>query len=160
MFKRIFCYVLCTLLLVNFVPTEVYASEPESRAEVVELEMTAQAYTNDLGISVYATSFTNLDITISYSSAGMTIVIDTSVSGKASVIGVKDVEVQMKDGNDWITVATSSGTEVYNASACVGTCVYPGAIEGETYRVTCVHYANVEGYREVYHESLGFKCIY
>ena len=78
----------------------------------------------------------------------------------ASVVGVKDIKIQVKNGNNWVTVAESLGGEVYNTSSCAVNLNYGGVVEGYTYRVTCVHYGNVDEYRELYHESVGFKCQY
>ena len=102
-----------------------------------------------------ATTFIDTSIGISYSSSGMFITIDTIMNKTASVVGVKDIQVQIQNGDDWVTVATSTGGELTNTGSCCVELNYTGAIVGQTYRVTCIHYANVDGYRELYHETAG-----
>ena len=151
-----------TLLLISVWSTQVVAASPDTMSpEVVDLDATIYEYTNESGISTYATIFQDASITITYhSSVGMEVVILTYVNGTASVVGVKDIKIQAKSGNSWVTVATSAGGEVTNARGMGCEVTYAGAIEGVTYRVVCTHYANYEGYRELYHESVGMVCDY
>ena len=151
-----------TLLLISVWSTQVVAASPDTMSpEVVDLDATIYEYTNESGISTYATIFQDASITITYhSSVGMEVVILTYVNGTASVVGVKDIKIQAKSGNSWVTVATSAGGEVTNARGMGCEVTYAGAIEGVTYRVVCTHYANYEGYRELYHESVGMVCEY
>ena len=150
------------LLLISVWSTQVVAASPDTMSpEVVDLDATIYEYTNESGISTYATIFQDASITITYhSSVGMEVVILTYVNGTASVVGVKDIKIQAKSGNSWVTVATSAGGEVTNARGMGCEVTYAGAIEGVTYRVVCTHYANYEGYRELYHESVGMVCDY
>ena len=159
--KRITCALLSIILVNLSFAVPVFAAEESS---VVELEATVTANYGD-GVVSYAdsrsTTFSDTSIYISYSSEGMHIVICTDLTMTASVVGVKDIQIQKKGLlGTWTTVATSDGGEVTNASGCVTTLDYAGAEYGETYRVTCIHYGNVDGYRELYHETVGAKCVY
>ena len=154
--------VVTTLLLVSTLSMQVFAaSSAESNSDVVELEATVFEYSDSSGISTYATIFQDASITISYhSSVGMEVLILTALNGVGTVVGVKDIKIQAKSGNSWVTVATSAGGEVTNARGMGCEVTYAGAIEGVTYRVVCTHYGNYEGYRELYHESVGMVCEY
>lgn len=158
--KKIACTLLTAILFNASIATPVLAAE---QTDVVELEATITTY--DLssfeGIESRSTTFTNTAIDIRFESDGMHIVIHTGTSMTASVIGVKDIEIQKKGiFGIWSTVATSTGGEAYNISNCAASLTYTGAVEGETYRVTCTHYADVDGYRELYHETEGLTCAY
>ena len=158
--KKIVCTMLTAVLLNVSWITPVLAVE---EVEVVELDATVTAIYNSAvvgGIEARSTTFSDTTISISYSSAGMYVTIDTYLNKTGSVVGVKDIQIQRQDGSSWTTVATSSGGEASNALACTVALTYTGAVKGETYRVTCVHYGNVDEYRELYHESVGVKCSY
>lgn len=137
-----------------------FAAEDLNESVVPVLEAEVQALDTDTNSTVRSTTFADATISIQYSASGMSISISTSMSQIASVVGVKDIEIQIKNGSSWVTVATSTGAELYNVPGCVVDLTYTGSIEGETYRVLCTHYGNVDGYRELYHESAGFKCVY
>lgn len=110
--------------------------------------------------STRATTFSDTTINVSCSSAGMYIAIFTSMTKEASVVGVKDIVVQRKVGFWWETVATASGGEVYNSTGLALNMTYTGAVYNETYRISCVHYGNVDGYRELEHTTENFKFVY
>ena len=158
--KRITCTVLTAILLNVSWMMPVLAVE---ETPVVELEATVIATheaSESGGIEPRSTTFVDTSIAISYSSAGMYITIETELNKTGSVVGVKDITIQRQDGSSWTTVATSSGGESTNVIGCTIALTYTGAVKGETYRVTCVHYGNVDEYRELYHESVGVKCSY
>ena len=160
MIKRMRNIFVTTLLLVSMLCTQVFATvNTEFDSEVEVLDTRIFEYVNDTGISTYATTFNTATITISYDKdTGMEVLILTYVNGVASVVGVKDILIQAKSGSSWVTVATSPGGELTNVQGMGCEVTYAGAVEGVTYRVVCTHYANYEGYRELYHESEGFKC--
>ena len=102
--------------------------------------------------------FTETSISAMKGDSGeMLITIRTSTSNVASVIGVKDIVVYKKGFLRWTEVATSSGGESYNVygSTCINH--YYGAVEGETYKISCTHYADVNGYHEFENETGDFK---
>lgn len=159
--KKISCTLLSIILLNVSCVTPVFAAEESS---VVELEATVTAEYND-GLVSYAeprsTTFTDTTIDIAYTSDGMHIAIHTDLNMTGSVVGVKDIQIQKKGLlGTWTTVATSTGGEVTNASGCIVRLTYADAEYGETYRVTCVHYAYGDEYRELYHETIEAKCVY
>ena len=155
-----------TLLLVSTIGSQVFAAVPTeivaaSKMDSIKLDATVFQCFDDSGISTCATTFNKATITISYhSDSGMQVLILTYVNGVASVVGVKDISIQAKSGSNWVTVATSAGGELTNVQGMGCEVTYAGAVEGVTYRVVCTHYADYEGYRELYHESEGFECKY
>lgn len=108
------------------------------------------------GVMPY-TMLTNCIITASKCSEGMAIDISTGTVGESSVLGVKDVKVLKKTWyGGWKTVAVSDGGEVYNRTTMGISLVYKGAEEGATYKITCVHYGNVNGYIEYTNDGSEF----
>lgn len=100
-------------------------------------------------------------ISVSGDDEGMHIDISTGSVGTASVLGVKDVEIYKKNWlGQWKLVATSSGGETYNGSICGITILYANAVKGATYKITCVHYGDVNGYIEDEHDSGEFVFTY
>jgi len=92
---------------------------------------------------------------------GMHIGISTGAVGTASVIGVKDVRIQKKGlFGIWTTVATCSGHEAYDRGTTGVDIVYKNAEKGATYRILCVHYADVDGYFEGEGSSGEFVFTY
>lgn len=157
--KRIVCTILSAIMFNMSLVVPIFAAE---EATVVELEATVTAvYGSTLeGVQPRSTTFIDTSITVSFDEDGMYVTICTDLNGVGSVVGAKDIKIQIKNGSSWTTVATSTGGGVTNATGCFINLTYADAIEGETYRVTCIHYGNVDEYRELYHESEGFKCTY
>ena len=159
--KKISCMLLSVVLFNLCVATPVLAAE---EVTIVELDANVTAtYDQDMMNYVQArsTTFSDTTIDMAFSSDGMYIAIHTDLTMTGSVVGVKDIQIQKKGLlGTWTTVATSDGGEVTNASGCIGSLLYEGAEYGATYRVTCVHYGNVDGYRELYHETIEAKCVY
>lgn len=157
MLKRVWSAILTVMVLLTSSNLSVFAQEEmeveQLECQVMELDMVGN-------ISTRSTTFIDNTITIGYDAEGMYVTIVTCMNNVASVVGVKDIKIQVQNGSEWVTVAVSSGGELNNTSACVVNLNYAGAVEGYTYRVTCVHYGNVDEYRELYHESVGFKCQY
>ena len=58
-----------------------------------------------------------------------------------------------------LKVMTSAGGENQNENMFMGELTYPDAVNGKTYRVTCVHYANYDVYEEVESDTGAFKFI-
>lgn len=158
MLKRVWSAVLIIAMLLSSNYLSVFAQE-ESHVEQLECQVMEWEVNNNLP-SARSTTFIDTTITTGYDAEGMHVTIVTCMNNVASLVGVKDIKIQVKNGNDWITVAVSSGGELYNTSACAVDINYSGVVEGYTYRVTCVHYGNVDEYRELYHETVGFKCQY
>lgn len=150
--KRVICALMASFLLItNNVPT--HAAEQE----IIELESTIistvcdEAYFNE---QVRSTTFSTASVDFSFRTEGLHITIDTGTTMTASVIGVKDIKIQKKGlFGIWSTVATSTGGEAYNTSYISVSLTYTGAEVGENYRVKCTHYADVDEYRELDHET-------
>ena len=97
---------------------------------------------------------TRCDISVSGDSKGMHIDISTGCVGVASVLGVKDIKVYKKNWyGGWDLVATCSGGESQNRTSSGVSILYENAVKGATYKITCVHYANVDGYTEATNEG-------
>lgn len=106
------------------------------------------------------TIMTDCEIVLAFTGNGLEMTFSTSSIRMSSVIGVKDIKVQQKMWYGWKTVFTSDGAENYNQDVFMGGVTYPDAVNGKTYRVTCVHYANYDVYEEVENDTGAFKFIY
>lgn len=102
--------------------------------------------------------FTDAIITVSHGDNGMDIDIATYVSAKAMVVGVKDIVVWHKnDKGKWDKVAVSSGGELFDCTGMGSQMTYTGAVWGDSYKITCVHYAQVGStFRELKHDTEEF----
>ena len=157
MLKKVLIVVLTMMMLFTSKNLNVFAQE-ENQIEQLGCLVREGELDND--IIARTTTFVDNTITIGYDTNGMYVSIVTCMNQIASVVGVKDIEIQVQNGNEWVTVAVSSGGELSNTRSCVVDLNYSGAVRGYTYRVVCTHYGDVDGYKELYHESEGFKCEY
>lgn len=128
--------------------------------EIHDVEVLEATVVEDLDLSSGVSPYTMLVdciIGVGGDSKGMHIDISTGVVGTASVIGVKDIKIFKKTWyGGWDLVATSSGGESYNRSVTGVTILYANAVKGATYKITCVHYGNVDGYIEGTNDSGEF----
>jgi len=99
-------------------------------------------------------------ISVSGDENAMYIDITTGAVGTASVIGIKDVKIMRKFWYGWKTVAVSSGGETNDHSMALICITYDNAVKGATYRITCVHYADVNGYTEGVNDTGEFVYTY
>lgn len=157
--KRIVCLVLVAVIMNCSYAMNAFAKETVD-FEVVNIEATVVGHDAEPAIGMRSTTFVSTAIHVSSSSQGMSVTIDTDMNNTASVVGVKDIKVQLKNGNDWITVATSTGGEVSGHIGCSVSFTYSGAVKGQTYKICCTHYGNVDEYRELYHETGEFVFTY
>ena len=148
--KKVVCMLSAILLLVSVPAIETQAAELYSveSEEVTKLEFIAGETSTDINYPMARTALYNCMINVDCSSDGMLVEINTGCSGTASVVGVKDIKIQKKVWYGWSTVATSTGGERENSNNYSGHILYEDAEYGETYRITCVHYADVDGYEE------------
>ena len=161
--KRAICAALLSVLMLSSYSMEILAASPQdtNATEVVQMDTQVVSYTQLPEVVPYATTFADASITVSFSSAGMHITICTGMNDIASVVGIKDIVVERKSGwFSWETVAVASGGEDYNVTSVACSMTYTGAVVGETYRVSCVHYGDVDGYRELESQTSGYKCQY
>lgn len=159
--KKVLSLVLLVVTIISSTNLEVLAAEipAEDEEKVETLEAKVDYYhhvKSDSDISVIATRFGDTSITVGQCNEGMEIIIVTATDETASMIGVKDIKVKHKVWWGWDTVATSTGGCVYNSSGMSCTLVYKSAVVGDTYKISCVHYADVDGYREVTTETTDF----
>lgn len=161
-FKKGLSLVLTALFMLVLPCGEVFAAEDVQNVDenIMVLDAEITDITEAPDVSVYATTFTEASITVSFSKDGMLVQIATGMNLEASVVGVKDIKIQKKGFFGWSTVSTSAGGESYNNYGSKCTVIYPGAVKGETYRVLCTHYANVDEYRELPNQSGEYKCEY
>lgn len=147
--------------------TETYFSvkpqaENATTLEVEELkaEVLTEAELLPHGNANARTMMVDCIISICSSEEGMHIEISTGTVGTASYLGVKDVEIKKKVWYGWKTVATCSGAESQNHSMMGISVMYANAEKDATYRVTCVHYADVDGYIEAENDTGAFVFTY
>ena len=144
-----------TLLVGSTVPVSVLAAEQEVQQETTEnLIMCPLVRTldeNDTKDNI-RTLLYNCLISVYCGSGGMEIAFSTDSVQRAKQIGVKDVVIKQKVWYGWKTVATSEGGYVTNVNMFLGEIVFTNAIKGETYRITCTHYADADVYTEVHGE--------
>lgn len=136
----------------------------EQREENAEVEVLEATIIEDVdlasGISPY-TMLASCIIGVSGASDGMHIDISTGTVGISSALGVKDVKIYKKTWyGGWDLVAVSSGGESYNRSTMLITILYGNAVKDATYKITCVHYGNVDGYTEGSNDSGAFVFTY
>lgn len=155
--KSLLLWTLMVILLVSFMDMEVLGAEiPVEDEETVEiLDAKVERYESDSGI-MPMTRFGNATITVSRGDRGMEVCIVTMTNGTASIIGVKDIKIKHKVWWGWETVAKSSGGYMNNSAGMSCTIYYADAIQGDTYKVSCVHYADVDGYHELESETTDF----
>ena len=112
------------------------------------------------GISPY-TMLADCIIGVSGASDGMHIDISTGVVGTASVLGVKDVKIYKKTWyGGWDYVAYSNGGKAENCGTMLINILYANAVKDSKYKITCVHYGNVDGYTEGSNDSGEFLFTY
>ena len=162
--KRIAGLALATMLFVSVPMMEAEAVQPyNTESEVVEnLAVVVKEVSEEdfLQNSKLRTALYNCLINVICDSEGMHVDFVVNADGKASVIGIKDIKIQKKVWYGWKTVVTSDGAEDYNTGIFGCSLLYSGAEYGETYRITCVHYADVDGYNEVENEIDSFVFTY
>lgn len=151
---QILSLLLAVVLGMGIMPANVYAAEnPVSRVETMNMtygqmgtpDIIMQGNVNNSGLTRDASYLSNCNISIGYADYGLHIVCQTSTTKMATKIGVTDVKVQEKSGIFWNTIATSSGSFVYNDETFLGSCDCTNVVDGKTYRIKCTHYAYVDG---------------
>ena len=69
----------------------------------------------------------------------------TGANYDATEIGVKNIKVQEKVGIFWNTIATAPDGYATDTAIFSAQCNCYSAVPGETYRVSCTHYAYING---------------
>ena len=153
--KKVIISFMLTMLILSSMPMlEVSAAEEKTELKNTVLEpsnmMTLKQKSKELGKTNEIRALLYDCMIYMYpSSSGMHITFETDCAQRASIIGVKDIEIDQKVWYGWKTVATSSGGYATNSMSYLGSILYTNAIKGEEYRITCTHYADADEYTEV-----------
>ncbi len=137
---------------------------PEKLDVNTEVEVLEAKIIEDVDLSAGISPYTMLASCIigaRGASDGLHIDITTGTVGTASVLGVKDVKIYKKTWyGGWDLVAVSSGGESYNRVSMGINILYENAVKDATYKITCIHYGNVNGYIEGENDSGPFVFTY
>lgn len=162
--KRILCMVTAAALFAGIPGVNGLTAQAEGIADAVDVEVLEATVVENVVWDSEEVPYTMLAqciISVSGDEDGMHISILTGSVGIASIIGVKDVRIQKKGWfGSWTTVATSSGGESYDRSQMGIDILYANAEKGATYRILCIHYADVDGYFEGEGDSGEFVFTY
>ena len=154
--RKIVSVMLIALLMVSMLPMDTHAAEPENRQtkdveELILLPRESQLDEKEANNNVRTLMY-NCIIAVHCSSNGMEITFSTDCVQTPTRIGVKDIVIKQRVWYGWKTVATSEGGYLTNVNMFLGDIVFTNAIKGETYRITCTHYADADEYTEVHNE--------
>lgn len=133
----------------------VYAAE-EGFIEIPVEEIQVLAPSGNEQISTASSdSLAGCNLGIGIASNGVSITFATNATGTASEIGVKNVVLKEKQpGGGWKDIPISNhyarGTDDY-----YGGVTYTGAQKGRTYKVSCTHYAIIDGHEYTLNSQTG-----
>lgn len=102
-----------------------------------------------------AAMLTGCTIGISVSADGVRGSIKTGSTVTASEIGISDIRVEKYVNGSWTLVGTSPGGSIQNDNACVMNVSTNSADRGVEYRISCTHYAILNGVRHELHNVTG-----
>lgn len=158
--KKVLCVFVLMAVFADVFAFESQAAETSEAEESIEVEvLEAKVLENVEGNSGIApqTMLVECMINVGRKSDGMHIDITVGTVGTASVLGVKDIKIWKKNSRgNWELVATSNGGEEYNSASSGVTIRYANAVVGATYKITCVHYGDVNGMEECDNDSGEF----
>lgn len=173
--RRALCLLLAGLLLIGLDPVYAAASEEAAIAamqmmqqEALTLELTEDGvygglYDVDGGSGARVVMLTNCAIRMTYETSSLYLEFVTGCNYEADEIGVTDIKVQKQKGifwETWETIATSEGGYENNSYDHIGNCTCTSVVKGETYRVSCTHYAYVRGvYYSLENVTDGHKFV-
>lgn len=130
-------------------------NEEEVEVELLEAQLLDDPTWQNVNVR---TMLRHCVISVSGDSEGMHIDIFTGTVGTASRIGVKDIKIYKKTWyGGWNLVAVCDGLESTNTMSSGITILYPNAVKDATYKITAVHYADVDGYEEGTTDTGAFK---
>ena len=164
--REMLCVLVMVILLGETFTSMAAGSDglPEQRngnteIEVLEAEIKKEVDV-DSDISLQ-TMLASCIIGVRGASDGMHIDITTGSVGTASVLGVKDVKIYKKTlYGGWDLVAVSSGGEANNCGNMGINILYANAVKDAKYKITCIHYGDVNGYIEGENDSGEFVFTY
>ena len=103
-----------------------------------------------------AATLANCSIGISVSANGVRGSIKTGATVQASEIGIKNITVEKYVNGAWTLVGNAPSGYRTNTNACAMDVWTDSAQKGVLYRITCTHYAILNGVRhELYNETEG-----
>lgn len=103
-----------------------------------------------------AATLANCSIGISVSPDGVSGSIKTGSTVKASEIGIRDIRLEKYEGGKWVLVGTHPGGYRNNDDAYAMSVSTSSAEKGVQYRLSCYHYAILEGVKhEVFNQTKG-----
>lgn len=103
-----------------------------------------------------AATLANCSIGISVSANGVRGSITTGATVQASEIGMKNIIVEKNSGNGWEPIGTPKSIYNTNDTDCVVEVTTSSAQKGVQYRITCTHYAILNGVtHSLYNETDG-----
>ena len=158
--KRIMSALIIAALCMEMSVFVSYAAGTNETEESVEVEVLEAQIIEGAewasGISPH-TMLINCKVVVGRESDGMHIDITVGTTEKASVLGVKDIKIWKKNSKGkWDLVATSKGGASYNCSIGGVSITYANAVVGATYKISCVHYGDVDGWEEFASETSDF----
>lgn len=102
-----------------------------------------------------AATLTNCSIGISVNANGVYGSIKTGSTVKASEIGISNIKVEKYVNGSWTLVGTAPGGSVKNDNVCAMEVSTNYAEKGVQYRISCTHYAILEGVRHEINNVTG-----
>lgn len=168
--QRIAGLLLTVVLAVGFNPCHVLAAEEAADFQVYRSTLGQSGKNPDLFWTVvgedenpYARKVHLYDCSIGlgYTDKGLHMEFVTTCSELAEEVGVSDVKIEHKVGIFWFDFAKGADASCEDDTFFYGQADYDGVEYGETYRVSCRHFAYAGG-NYLYHDSVtsGFKCTY
>lgn len=156
--RRVLGLVLAVAITCGMNPVSASAAESETvtEMEIVQTEgfslevdgktVFGGVYDINVNPNVRTVMLSNCSIGMTYV-AGSYLHIEflTGASHDATEIGVKDIKVQKKVGIFWSTIATAPDGYATDTTIFAAQCNCYSAVLGETYRVSCTHYAYING---------------
>ncbi|MED9904376.1 MAG: hypothetical protein UFG06_09340 [Lachnospiraceae bacterium] len=156
--RRVLCMVLAVMLCLGMNPMGAMAAETVGadvmemiRSDGLSLDIADEnvfggLYDLEANGNAREVMLTNCAIRMAYvDSTYLHMEFVTGSNAEATQIGVKDIEVQEKNGIFWNTIATSAGGSATDTYAFSGSCNSYTVELGKTYRVCCTHYAYING---------------
>ncbi|MCM1044704.1 MAG: hypothetical protein NC417_04270 [Candidatus Gastranaerophilales bacterium] len=149
-------------MLVQPVATVQAAAADETEDDVEQLETTVYELSEEelAGIPSAYTMLSGCSIVVGCDERGLIVDITTGATQTASLLGIKDIVVEQQKWYGWKPVATAPGVEIQNRAGVGVSFIYTGAVYGETYRISCVHYGTVDSYTEEEHVTPGIVYKY
>lgn len=103
-----------------------------------------------------AATLTGCSIGISVSAEGVRGSIKTGSTVQASEIGIRDIRLEKYEDGKWVLVASHPGGSKTNNDVYVMNVSTSSAEKGVEYRLSCYHYAYLEGEKhEVFNQTKG-----